>query len=503
MLALFPSMKYKAWYALGELVDNAIQSYRANKDALQSLYPAFRLRIEIQVVNDSIIVRDNAAGIRAADIPRAFAPAQPPPDRTGLSQFGIGMKSAACWYARKFTVQTSALGESTQRVVEIDIPKILETRSDEVRVEVFPADPRTHGTIVTLHHLNQPTPTGRTLGKIRSYLGSIYRSFLRSGEIELIVHNEALAYREPTILAAPRWDTPKGPVEVWKKDIDVLLGSGRQITGWVAIREKGSTIEAGLSLLYRGKVVVGAGSMAKDTEGSYRPDSIFGRSNSFAYQRIFGELDVSELGVAYSKDDVIWGGDEDAFIESLHDALDAEPLPLLRMANGFRKSEHGREEIDVEAEVQRAVNASASAAAQSLTAPSQRDDIARLDLPMQRAVSNGNEPDRPISAEIVIPQSFGVSARFEVVNEPFDTSLIRIVREDGTEVIRVNRAAPFMRSFASLPDGDIEPILRLCLAVALAEIQARNAPQGRASTLRTALNKLLEGPLSQRIPTAL
>lgn len=499
MLALFPSMKYKSWYALGELVDNAIQSYRANRASLHAAYPDYKLRVEIEIHGDSIVVRDNAAGIRAADIPRAFAPAQPPPDSSGLSQFGIGMKSAACWYARRFTVETSAMGEDTGRTVEINIPLILETRSDVVAVRVHRASPSAHGTVVTLQELNQPAPTGRTLGKIRSYLGSIYRSFLRSGEVELIVHNQQLKYREPPVLTAPRWDNPKGPAEVWRKDVDILLGSGRRITGWVGIREKGSTSEAGLALLYRGKVVVGAGSMAQDTDGSFRPANIFGQSNSFAYQRIFGELDVSELGVAYSKDDVIWGGDEESFLTSLRTALDAEPLPVVRMANGYRKSDHNQD-VDVEAEIQRAVNATASAAAQTLAQPAAGDE--ELPPPPRSPVRGTGETkfDKPpISAAVSMPSGLGVSARFEVVDEPYDSKLIRIVKDDDVDVVKVNRGAPFMRSFASLPDGDIEPILRLCLAIALAEIQARGTPSGRVSMLRSALNKLLEGPLAQRM----
>jgi hypothetical protein len=497
MLALFPSMKYKAWYALGELVDNAIQSYRANRDALHQAHPGYRLRVEIEIHGESIIVRDNAAGIRADDIPRAFAPAQPPPDSSGLAQFGIGMKSAACWYARRFSVETSAIGEDTERTVEINIPIILETRSDNVDVRVKPASRQAHGTTVTLQELNQPAPTGRTLGKIRSYLGSIYRSFLRTGEVELIVHNQQLNYREPTLLTAPRWDKPNGPIEVWRKDVDVMLGSGRRVTGWVGIREKGSTSEAGLALLYRGKVVVGAGSMAQDADGSFRPTNIFGQSNSFAYQRIFGELDVSELGVAYSKDDVIWGGDEESFLTSLKDALDAEPLPVIRMANSYRKSDHSRD-VNVEAEIQRAVNATASAAAQTFDQSPATDDEYSGSRPIR--VSGVDKTEKPpISALLPIPSALGLSARFEVVTEPFETKLIRIVKDQDVDVVKVNRSAPFMRSFASLPEGDIEPILRLCLAIALAEIQARGTPHGRVSMLRSALNKLLEGPLAQRI----
>src|SRR3954462_12302874 len=104
MLGLLASMNYKPWYALSEFVDNAVASRLANADALKAA-GAERLEgsIEMDPGLGAIMIRDNAAGIAGADVDRAFKSAEPPPDASGLSQFGIGMKAAACWYARKFT----------------------------------------------------------------------------------------------------------------------------------------------------------------------------------------------------------------------------------------------------------------------------------------------------------------------------------------------------------------------------------------------------------------
>src|SRR5690349_252535 len=98
MLGLFPSMNYRAWYALGELVDNAIDSYLRDGERLRNVEgDDYRLRIVIDVeAHDGGLIRvwDNAGGIAAKDYQRAFVTAEPPPDSAGLSQFGIGMKSA-------------------------------------------------------------------------------------------------------------------------------------------------------------------------------------------------------------------------------------------------------------------------------------------------------------------------------------------------------------------------------------------------------------------------
>jgi len=91
--------------------------------------PARRGSGSVRPPGGQIIVLDNAAGIALADFPRAFRPADIPPDRSGLCEFGMGMKSAAFWYASKWSVRTSALGESVERQVNLDINSSTATSS--------------------------------------------------------------------------------------------------------------------------------------------------------------------------------------------------------------------------------------------------------------------------------------------------------------------------------------------------------------------------------------
>ena len=65
-----------------------------------------------------------AAGISEERYADAFETGKPPPDTGGLSEFGVGMKIAACWFADKWKVHTKALDESLWRLVEYDINKI-------------------------------------------------------------------------------------------------------------------------------------------------------------------------------------------------------------------------------------------------------------------------------------------------------------------------------------------------------------------------------------------
>lgn len=118
VLSVLPHLNYKAWYALAEFVDNAIQSSLDRQRELKATDGVdYRLHVDIRFEpkESCITIRDNAAGIAASDCQRAFRPAEIPPDASGLSEFGMGMKSAACWFAPNWTVRTTALGENIER----------------------------------------------------------------------------------------------------------------------------------------------------------------------------------------------------------------------------------------------------------------------------------------------------------------------------------------------------------------------------------------------------
>lgn len=79
VLAVLRYLNYKPWFALAEFVDNAIQSYLSNRDALL-IADGSSQRVRVSIEIDStppgrITIRDNAAGIAGSEFPRAFRPA--------------------------------------------------------------------------------------------------------------------------------------------------------------------------------------------------------------------------------------------------------------------------------------------------------------------------------------------------------------------------------------------------------------------------------------------
>ncbi len=285
MYALFPAMTYKPWVALGELVDNSIDSYVKNRKILHEIDPNFRLRIEIgidQGEDPRIVVEDNAAGIAIDRVELAFSPASPNPDLSGIGRFGIGMKSATGWYSKFYTISSAAIGESIRRTVTFDIDKIVREKITNLEIEKTDKKLNDHGTRIVMSKLNKAAPQGQTLGKLRRYLASMYREFLRNESVEIFVAGEQLTYEVPEMLVAPYWENSKGPKEnakektwiqnfsieltdTWDTDLDADRPAVPQvIEGWVGILAKGDNRKSGLALTWRGKVIYGAGSMAEE-----------------------------------------------------------------------------------------------------------------------------------------------------------------------------------------------------------------------------------------------
>ena len=242
ILSALRHLNYKTWFALAEFVDNAIDSYLKNEKELKAVEgDNFKLKVYINInsAENKIIITDNAAGIHQKDFERALKTAEIPPINTGLSEFGMGMKSAACWFSDFWLVKSTAIGETIERTVIFDVNKIVKEQVEVLEVKNDSAKTNDHKTTVELHKVHN-IPQRRTLGKIKDHLASIYRDFFRQGVLDLYFNDELLIYDEPTILNAPYYKTPEGHNILWKKEIEEFpIREGLKIVkGFVALLEK-------------------------------------------------------------------------------------------------------------------------------------------------------------------------------------------------------------------------------------------------------------------------
>jgi hypothetical protein len=516
MYALFPAMTYKPWVALGELVDNSIDSYVKNRKRLHEIEPDFKLRIEIgidQGEDPRIVVEDNAAGISKDRVELAFSPASPNPDLSGIGRFGIGMKSATGWYSKYYTISSAALGEGKRRTVTFDIEKIVREKLTDLDIEKTDKKPTEHGTRIVMSKLNKAAPQGQTLGKLRRYLASMYREFLRNGSVEIYVGGEQLTYEVPEMLVAPFWANSKGPAEnsvekkwvqnfsieltdTWEIDLDEDRPKVPQvIEGWVGILAKGDNRKSGLALTWRGKVIYGAGSMADEaSEEIYRPYEIYRTRSSNQFLRLIGEIDVSDMKVTAFKDRVDWkNGQEEEFLSKLAQALNSGDEPLLPMAMHYRATYRGPNITD---QIESALNAAVEAVKEEFTKPG-----SSLTIPIAETEEriDSTEPHASKPVVKVVEVAPGEELTLEVIDAPFDNRLVSVKAQTDSYKISFNRAHPFVNSFASLPEADLDPVLRFAIAIGLSEVRAKTAGIPSATYYRQMINDLLYGSLSTRI----
>lgn len=508
ILGVLGHLNYEPWFALAEYVDNSLQSVARCREELEEVDPSFLLEVIITYERENggrLIIEDNAAGIFRSEFDRAFRAAEIPPDRSGLSEFGMGMKSASIWFAKNWKVETTSVGDPNAYVVEFDMQSVLTDKVDRLKITRKDAPVKAHYTRVELWNLNQFLP-GRTLGKVRDHLREIYRVFLREGRLRLHVAGQEMSYTPPAVLHAPDFrevdvDDAGNAADVheWRKTISFELNDGVLVHGWAAIRAEGRTSGNGLSLFRRERVILGT------SEKPFRPPRVYGQPNSYRSQRLFGELTLEGLPVSHTKDGFQWHGREEEFEEKLRVVLDSEPLPLLKQAEGYRARQATR------AEVKRIRDA-----AQNTTEVSERElpsvvfqviDTRRSDDFDHSGLRPAEDIDLDFTREFSFKQDdrdwrIAISAASRL-NE--GRWLIKHVESDAkSRQVRIdmtiNTAHPFLKQFAMGSTDALEAVFRLAVAMVVSESVLHTSGDGEvASTFMRQVDSILGSALSKRL----
>ena len=506
MLSVLRHLNYKAWFAIAEFIDNALQSYLANRKALEEIHgDDFRLEVDVRIETNGpglIVVSDNAAGISTADFPRAFRAAQVPTDRTGLSEFGMGMKSAACWFAENWSVRTKAIGEEFERTIHFDISHIVDNKIESLNAEARDvSNPPAHYTVVTLRGLHH-IPQGRTLGKIKDHLASIYRMFLRDGRMTLRFNGEPLSYSIAPVLTAVKYTSPGVPLQGpnaqpvhWRKDISLDFGKGQRVSGFVALREVGSTPLAGFALFRRDRLIEGS------HDETYRPSYVFKQTNSYPYQRLFGELHVEGFEVSHTKDGFRWEEYEDIFLDFLRQQIEAEPLNLLAQAHNYR-----------------ALPSKKSIEARAAVATSSVADYLEKNVAPLLVESKANPTVASPLPQTLAPSELQASERTVAVNDgswdwvitirtsvdPAKEDWVSLAKQDPLPgdldearrlVVDLALAHPFSSEFLGANNENVELFLRIATAICISLVLAEDVTGDAPEAVLYQFNYLMRGAL--------
>jgi hypothetical protein len=506
MLAILENISYKEWFAIGELIDNSISSYREQFDLDPSNADREPLKVEIEWDSGAqlISIKDNAAGIPLGPNgwDRVFQLGRKKQDARYLSVFGYGMKAAGLWWSPRIKISSTVSGEPVTRWAVLD--RDAAQHSDTTPLHAGPASLDSHGTTVTLMGLNRnrQIPVGSTAARIRGYLASMYRVYLRGGApefclpdgrpwLELYVQGERLEAPTMAFLRQPYWDSVSGPKEGAEEkewltpELSFQVGEDEKgnpkvIRGWVGILDKGKPNDAGFLMLFRGKGIVGVGQSTKSNSDLYRPKEIVGSGNTNRRQRFVGEFDVSDLGKSITTDDMFWSDDEEtSFVVQLEAKL--KELQFWQMAENWRPTKV--------AELPDSSVNSYQEAAEHVVAAVAGDMDDRVQEP-----SFSEEQSVSIEPNQVHVETFNKEFNRGGHTYNFVGTLADVTQQWlsvwGRKIV-VNLNHPFMQSFFYVPGHNPRGIFSVALSIALAEIDTgESAPRNR-------MNVLLDGPLGK------
>jgi hypothetical protein len=491
----FRNLNNTAWYALGEYVDNAVQSFENNKSRLLEVNDnnyQFEVRINIDKDNDIIEIYDNAAGIDVDNFQRAFEPANIPIDNTGLHEFGMGMKTASIWLADLWSVSTAALDEDEKRLVEFDLKKVLAEEKELLEVENVKKEITTHFTLLKLTQLSKNAPSNQQINKIKKHLQSIYRKFIRTGDMKLYINDEELVYEEPEILRAPFYNDLQGEVIHWKKEVNFSTEIYK-VNGFIGILSTMSTNTTnGLSLFRRGRVIEGS------HDEKYRPKVLCGQVGSPRYKRIFGELELEGFAVSFNKGSFQEQDDLEALMEALKAEISSKDFDLFNQAEKFIKPKS----IENNKTVGKNIVNNLKKTSDRVTLKSQLDNsIKQIE---NKALEANNEifykKAKTIDSHEEIIELKGEKYKLilELITEPLISDLYSIsLIEDElfTEKIiyKINLAHPFFTRFEKLKkEEDYQPILLIIRSLVLAEIIAPSQGTKAAGNVRLNFNSFIK-----------
>lgn len=340
MYNLLKSQGYDTSYALAEYIDNSIHAWQLHGDSSAPLSVTLKFYshgYKNPKKRNSIEIIDTGPGIARDHIEAAFKPAKKPSTK-GLSEFGIGMKTASVWFADEWSLTTRPINDSNQYYFKFNLEELLESGADSVSVEEEPAKEK-KGTTLFLHNLRRPI-TKEKYEEICSVICQLYQKFTHGKSKTLTITAELddtpkeLNYKgtQRPVLKAPVHKTIKaklyaiGEKREWTEPVSFTF-MGYDVKGFIQLLETGSyTSNPGLVLLRHNRVIMGT------VEMPYIPEKLFGTANKYGRQRVYGELHLDGLPVSYTKDK--FEIDEDEFINVIKN------LPaiaeLLRQSGDYR-----------------------------------------------------------------------------------------------------------------------------------------------------------------------
>jgi len=290
-------------------------------------------------MRNKIIIRDNGPGINRTLLEKALKPASKPVTK-GLSEFGIGMKAAAVWFADEWQIKTRPLKDNNQYTCNFNLNELLQKQQSQITVFDNMSSDSWTGTEIILTGVRRDISQERYQA-ITDDITQIYQRFIHGDNPRVIITSSyngspkklsfapfsPLTLRSPKHVKKGNTVTAVGPEKLWRVPVNFQY-LGERIHGFIEIKETGSYINnPGLVMFRHDRVICGIPTK------KYLPPRLFKTSNKHRALRVYGELNLDTSPVSYTKDRFTFDNDEfcDVLIEATQGLNE-----LLSQADAYR-----------------------------------------------------------------------------------------------------------------------------------------------------------------------
>lgn len=301
LIRSYRRLSYRTWYALAEFIDNTTQNYTEHREELATAGDIPPLTINIDYDKEHLRIADNAMGMNLEELTEALKLGQPPKNTSGRSEYGLGMKTAACWFGDYWTITTKRFGDEHEYEVVIDVDKV--AAGNVVLPTRVTKKPREkHHTIIDIKKLHRKYHH-TTKRRIETYIRSMYRVDLEEANLWITINGD-----DPLTPDARLQYLKDLQQNEYLRPFDTTI-NGKLVRGKVGILNPGSRREAGFAIIRRGRGV-------RAQPDAWRPETIFGiQRNNLLNQRLVGELHLDGFGISHTKDQILWEQDEEHDLE--------------------------------------------------------------------------------------------------------------------------------------------------------------------------------------------
>ncbi len=345
IISVFKRMNQKMERVFAEFIDNTTQSFNDHINDLKKVNKNAVCRIIITWNSEEIVIIDNAFGMSHDDFKHAIKLNNPRTNYSekSRSQYGMGLKTAASYLGEWFSIETTMLGSKEKYYSIIDIEDWSKNNPKEIENRISDSLETEHYTKIVIKKLFKPL-TDSIDKSLRKKLALIYSDDISNDNLEIVFNGRPIIDIDPELRINK--DTGSEYLNNFEDSFE-FKGETYEYYGWIGILKTASTSDAGFTLNQFGRGI----------QLNYRPQEIFGKPNSFQYQRVIGNIyfDDKKWKISFNKDEFIWDdGLEEAFLNSLKN--NKEVKYIKETAGNLRKEKDEIKPVVKQEDAKKSVN---------------------------------------------------------------------------------------------------------------------------------------------------